>query len=242
MTDTPLRDGVLQLLAAARSEEWTLHRILDADDKARVGDSEANPEVTELLARANASRRTATQLLHKLAAGQSVDDCAEVATGPVGTWEATHADAHEAMSGLTEAVTRATEEHLSEGGGRKRNHPQYLWRDVVIYAVRGPMGSYAQWYLRRGRAAEGIGVLSRFYEAVRATALPTKALSDASYDLACGYARAGRLDEAMRYLPDAFVYNDRAAVPVLKAWAREDPDLAPLTDRADFRTLVGASA
>ena len=44
----------------------------------------------------------------------------------------------------------------------------------------------------------------------------------------------------MRYLPDAFAYNDKAAVPVLKAWARTDRDLSPLGDRADFRTLVGA--
>jgi len=41
------------------------------------------------------------------------------------------------------------------------------------------------------------------------------------------------------YLPDAFAYNDRGAVPVLKAWAREDPDLANLRERTDFRTLVG---
>jgi hypothetical protein len=45
----------------------------------------------------------------------------------------------------------------------------------------------------------------------------------------------------MRYLPDAFSYNDRAAIGVLKAWARQDPDLQPLSDRADFRALVGAS-
>jgi hypothetical protein len=49
----------------------------------------------------------------------------------------------------------------------------------------------------------------------------------------------GRLDDAMRYLPDAFSYNDRAAVPVLKAWARTDRDLTPLGDRLDFRALVG---
>ena len=42
----------------------------------------------------------------------------------------------------------------------------------------------------------------------------------------------------MEYLPDAFAYNDRAGVPVLKAWARQDSDLAALQDRADFRTLV----
>jgi hypothetical protein len=44
----------------------------------------------------------------------------------------------------------------------------------------------------------------------------------------------------MEFLPDAFTYNDRAAVPILKAWAREDRDLAALHDRPEFRTLVNA--
>jgi hypothetical protein len=124
--------------------------------------------------------------------------------------------------------------------GTRRDHPQYVWREVVNYAARGPLVDYAEWHHAKGRGIEAIGVLSRWYEAVRGAPLPTKALSDASYDLACGLARAGRSDDAMRYLPDAFSYNDKAAVPVLKAWARTDRDLSQLGDRADFRTLVGA--
>jgi hypothetical protein len=97
-----------------------------------------------------------------------------------------------------------------------------------------------EWTLDRSLGADRECVTIRWYEAVRGAPVPTKALSDASYDLACGLARAGRLDDAMRYLPDAFSYNDKAAVPVLKAWARTDRDLSGLGDRPDFRTLVGA--
>ena len=240
VTQTPLRDGVLHLLSAVRNEEWTLQRILDADQRERVG-TEAAPEIKDLLARASAARRTATAMLREVAAGRPANGCAPVDAPPAGSWEATHADAHDAMTALFTAVTAATEDQLAEDPGKRRNHPQYFWRDVVIYAARGPMGEYAEWHQRQGRMLEGLGVLSRWYEAVRGTNLPTKALSDASYDLACGFARAGRGDDAMAFLPDAFVYNDRPAVPVLKAWAREDPDLASLTARADFRTLVGAN-
>jgi hypothetical protein len=240
MTDKPLRDGVLQLLAAARHEEWTLHRVLDPAQRERAG-SDGAPEIKDLLARANAARRTATSMLQEVMAGRPANGCAAVEPGPVGNWEATHAEAHEAMTALFGAVESATEDQLAADPGKRRNHPQYLWRDVVIYAARGPMGEYAAWHERQGRMLEGLSVLSRWYEAVRGSGLPTKARSDASYDLACGFARVGRGDDAMVYLPDAFVYNDRAAVGVLKAWAREDSDLAGLADRADFRELVAAA-
>ncbi len=251
MTDTPLRetsvrsnplrDGVLHLLAAVRNEEWTFDRVLTAEERERAG-IEGEPGINELVARASAGRRLATAMLHDTAAGRPGGGCPEVEATGVTSWAATHRDAHEAMTELFAAVQGATEEQLATDPGKRSNHPQYVWRDVAIYAARGPMGSYAEWHHRAGRVLEGLGVLSRWYEAVRGSGLPTKALSDASYDLACGFARAGRLDDAMAFLPDAFVYNDRGAVPVLKAWAREDPDLAPLTQRADFRSLVGAVA
>jgi hypothetical protein len=240
MTETPLRDGVRHLLATARTEEWTFDRVLTGDERERTGDERA-PEITELLAQVNARRKYATQMLHEVAAGRSADDCAEPPATPVASWAEAHRDAHLAMTTLHDALGAVDEDLLAAHQGPNRNHPQYLWRHVVIYAVRDPMLRYAEWHHRHGRVWEALATLSRWYEAVRGSGLPAKALSDASYDLACGLARAGRLDEAMAILPDAFTYNDRAAVGVLKAWAREDGDLRPLADRADFRALVGAN-
>jgi hypothetical protein len=231
MEQRPLRAGVLRVLEAARNEEWTLDRSL--------GDERACPALRESVARANAGRRAAVELLARVRAGERVEECAPPEVSDVGTWEQVHADGHRALSALVAALDDADEDLLAAEPGIPRDHPQYIWRHVVILGARSPLESYSAWQHRKGRDVEAIGVLSRWYEAVRGASLPTKALSDASYDLACGLARAGRLDEAMRYLPDAFSYNDRAAVPVLKAWARNDRDLAVLGDRADFRTLVG---
>ena len=228
-----LRAGVLRLLEAARNEEWTLDRSL--------GDERECPRLRETVARANAGRRVAVELLARVRAGERVDECEPPVVVEVGGWEQVHADAHRALAELHAALDGANEDLLAAEPGVPRDHPQYVWRSVVIFGARSPLESYSAWHHDKGREVEAIGVLSRWYEAVRGASLPTKALSDASYDLACGLARAGRLDEAMRYLPDAFSYNDRAAVPVLKAWARTDRDLTVLGDRPDFQALVGVS-
>lgn len=240
VTDGPLRDGVRRLLRMVRREECTYHRALDPAERDHPG-AEGSPEIRDLLWQASNARRHATAMLHAVATGGTVDGCTPPAGRAPRNWTEVHRDAHGAMAGLHAALTTVHDERLALNPGPSRSHPQYLWRDVTNLAVRGPLLTYAAWHHRAGRTFEALAVLSRWYEAVRGTDLPTKALSDASYDLACGLVRAGRLDEAMTYLPDAFTYNDRAAVGVLKAWARHDADLVPLSDRADFRALVGAA-
>ncbi len=239
MTGTPLRNGVRNLLSAARNEELTLARAVAAEDRERDGSAGADG-IKKLVARSTAGRRRATEMLHEVAAGRSADGCEEPELGVIGTWSEVHSEAHGAASALLAALELVDEEQLALDPGPRRSHPQYLWRDVVIYAVRSAFGNYADWHRRSGRDFEAIAVLCRWYEASRVSGLPAKVRSDASYDLACGLAVVGRFDDAMELLPDAFAYNDRAAVPVLKAWAREDADLAPLAARADFRALVGA--
>ena len=241
MTERALRSGVRRLLAAARTEEWTFHRALPAEERERAGEPGAE-SIKELVARASAGRRAAAQELHAIRQSGEASGCEDPTVGPVGSWIEVHRDAHEAAGQLLTALDSVDEDSLAAEPGQRRDHPQYVWRDVAIYAVRMPMLSYAEWYHRRGDDVAAIGVLCRWYEAVRGTDLPTKALADASYDLACGYARAGRADEAMEYLPDAFAYNDRAGVPVLKAWARQDGDLSALRERTDFRSLVSLGA
>jgi uncharacterized Ntn-hydrolase superfamily protein len=54
------------------------------------------------------------------------------------------------------------------------------------------------------------------------------------YHLACFHARSGDPDQAMHYLQWALRLR-----PALRAQATKDPDLAPLREREDFRTLVG---
>jgi hypothetical protein len=238
MTNTPLQDGVRALIAAVRAEEWTLSRALRASELEKVG-SEARPEVKDLVARSVAGRHAATAELRQVLAGEEADDCVEPAVEAVGTWAEVQRGAHDATAALLDTLRLVSEEQLAVSSGPERNHPQYCWRDVLNHGVRPSFLSYSAWHRSAGRGYEALATLARWYEAARGAGLPTKVLSDASYDLACGLAQAGRLDDAMVYLPDAFTYNDRGAVPVLKAWARQDRELAPLADRSDFQRLIG---
>lgn len=238
MTERPLYEGVLHLLGAVRGEEWTFHWALCGPEREKSGTGTA-PSIKERVAKASAARRTATRLLRTVAQGGEADGCEEPGEPRLGTWTEVHTDAHNAMTGLWEAMDLVTEEQLAADAGPPRSHPQYLWRDIVNLAVRGPVHSYSEWHVQAGATFDSLAVLARWYDLTRGTKLPSKVRSDASYDLACGLARVGRLDAAMEFLPDAFAYNDRGAVPVLKAWAREDPDLANLRERTDFRALVG---
>jgi hypothetical protein len=236
MNHTPLADGVRRTLTVARNEEWLLIDELDLSEREATGTEEA-PSIKDLVGRAAAHRTAAVDELRQIAAGQP-SGCPEPGAAPTGSWAEVHLVAQRATAELHEALRTVTEEQLAAEPGEPCDHPQYVWRDVFIAGARAPMGEYAEYFARTGRPEKAIAIHRRLYVAVQATSLPTKATSDVSYDLACALARSGRGDEAMNYLPDAFSANDLDAVPVLKTWAQQDPDLASLRERDDFLRLV----
>jgi hypothetical protein len=237
MDHTPLVDGVRRTLTVARNVEWSLIDELDLAEREATGTEEA-PSIKDLVSRAAARRRQAVDEVRQVAAGRPAGGCAEPGDVVTGAWAEVHREAQRAMADLHEVLRSVTEEQLATEPGDPCDHPQYVWRDVFIAGARAPMGEYAEYFARTGRPETAIAIHRRLYVAVRATSLPTKATSDVSYDLACGLARNGRADEAMTYLPDAFSANDLEAVPVLRSWAQQDPDLASLREREDFRRLV----
>jgi hypothetical protein len=230
---SPLREGVLQLLAWARSEERRL--VEDASTPAEPADG---PTLAALLAGAAARRSLAARMLDDAAAGRPIDGCDDPEAAEPGALDGAFRDAQRAAEDLESSLKTAAEDLLRMNPKPDADHPQYLWRDVWMYATRGPIGDYAQYLLRLSRDDDAVALEGRMREAVSRSGLPAKARSDSAYDLACVLARSGRADEAMRLLPEAFEQNDDEAVPVLKAYAQEDPDLEPLRARADFRELV----
>jgi hypothetical protein len=206
-----------------------LNHVLDALLETEQ-DFENDPALTGLLAQAAAGRRHAAELLRQSAAGTRSGECGEPEPLTDG------ADATEQLRAAQDALSEAqlaADPHTCD-------HPQYVWRDAFVYGMRQPVSRYAEHFLKTGSPERGVELMRAFYASVLSSGLPDKAVSDVAYDLACVLALAGRPDEAMDLLPVAFERNDRAAAPVLRAWAREDADLTALHDREDFRTLVGA--
>jgi hypothetical protein len=224
MNEHPLRAGLNHVLDAVGRQEQDL-----GDDAA----------LTSLLAETAAGRRHAAGLLRQSAAGTRAGECGEpepLAAADRAQAEALAADAAEQLRAAQDALTEAqlaADPHTCD-------HPQYVWRDAFIYGMRQPISRYAEHFLKAGAAERGVGLMRAFYTCVLSSGLPDKAISDVAYDLACVLALAGSQDEAMDLLPVAFERNDAAAVPVLRAWAREDADLAALRGREDFRTLLDA--
>src|SRR5512138_651208 len=143
---TILREEVKGLLRAVRREEWTFHRALTAEQR--------ESDIRELVQRASEARRHATAMLQAVAASRGADSCEPLEPGEAGPWDRVHHEAHEAMTALHAALDPVSEDQLASDPGPGRGHPQYLWRDVVILAVRGPFLSYAQWHEQAGRAYE----------------------------------------------------------------------------------------
>ena len=89
------------------------------------------------------------------------------------------------------------------------------------------------WHLENGDVKSAEAAAGWAYE-VESEAFPEPDKRvDATYNLACFYSRAGRVDEAVSLLRQSF-----NAKPDLVSLARRDPDLHPIRDRAEFKALL----
>ena len=165
----PLRDGASGSECSQRRVDIRPESLPRRSASRRARRS---PRSSDLVARASAGRRSATVMLRMAAEDRSVDAGARATrrrryVGPGPSWRPTSP-----CPQLVEALRATDEERLASDPGRRSSHPQYLWRDVVIEAARGPFLGYAELAPPPGRATEALGVLSRWYEAVRGARTP----------------------------------------------------------------------
>ena len=140
------------------------------------------------------------------------------------------ADAQSSWADLRNAVEASSEEDLA------KHHPRQ--KDTQVWeAVPGAVGHAGthvwSWYLDTGdeaRAIEG----AQWSAEVEGSFFDTpEKLASSVYNLACVYARLGRVSEALPLLRDSF-----AARPDGKKWAESDPDLDRLRDVPEFKELL----
>ena len=143
---------------------------------------------------------------------------------------AVKADARESWAALRNAVAASSEEDLAKHHPRQKE--SQAW-EAVPGAV-GHSGTHVwSWYLDIGdeeRAIEGALWSAEIEERFFST--PEK-LATSRYNLACVYARLGRVEEALPLLRESF-----AARPSAKAWARKDSDLDRIREVPEVKELL----
>ena len=140
------------------------------------------------------------------------------------------ADARRSWDLIESVIASCSEEDLV------RPHPHRQGRKLIDGSPGDHLGAHLMWcHLETGdeRAAEAVQVWARD--------LSTRLSDDphsrgiASYNLACYYARVGRVEDAVPLLRESF-----EGAPDLKEWSLKDPDLDPIRQDRLFGELVGA--
>lgn len=99
-----------------------------------------------------------------------------------------------------------------------------------LYAIWKPNALVTEGYVACDR-----GDYERAYRLGREALAADAKSGEPQYHLGCFYSKAGRKDEALRFLGQAVALD-----PKLGARARTDPDFAPLLEDARFKELTGS--
>jgi hypothetical protein len=100
-----------------------------------------------------------------------------------------------------------------------------LWLQIIVRGFWHPAGHLGEYYARHGQAGQAVALAEHAVAATRYLGAPAQACGMASYNLACAYTAAGRLDSAAATVEAAVALNAD-----LRANAARDPDLAPVRD------------
>ena len=139
-------------------------------------------------------------------------------------------DAAESWAALRTALETASEEDLA------RPHPRHPEAEAWE-AIPGMCGHIAIhlmfWFMDSGNVARAEAAARWGYD-VECSVFPEgPKRAEAKYNLACFFARAGRIDEALPLLRDSLRDNSEVA-----GWARNDPDLDGVRDDPRIRELL----
>jgi DinB superfamily len=238
VTDTSLRDRLLQTLDAAEEHETVLLALCDSSPTAADGRWTAKDNIAHL----NTWREHAARTLDAMRLGAPVD-------GPVDdsqidgrnaeiydehrrdTSDEVRAASAATYAALKDAVAACTDDDLR----RERPTGGAVWRLVPGNGHAHVAQHVSSWLAEHGDAAgaEATAVWAYTLETDLFPEPADKAVAD--FNLACFYARNARVEEALPLLGSAL-----RSQPDLRDWAKSDPDLAPIREDPRVQSLVGS--
>ncbi len=140
------------------------------------------------------------------------------------------AEAARSWAALRSALEASTEDDLV------KPHPEYpgheTWESVP--GMTGHLAAHLMgWFMDAGDVPRAEAAIKWGYDLECSFFPPGPKRSDAMYNLACFYSRAGRRDEAVPLLRESIQLNPEAVT-----WARTDPDLESIRDDPRVRELL----
>lgn len=134
---------------------------------------------------------------------------------------------------LTELM-QARDEDLLDPARNPWLRGRQLWLQVIVRGFWHPAGHLGEYYAGHGQAGQAVALAEHAVAAAAYLDAPAQASGMASYNLACAYAAAGRLDAAAAAAEAAVALNAD-----LRANAARDPDLAAIRDAGWLATQAG---
>jgi tetratricopeptide (TPR) repeat protein len=224
-----LRAAIIGMLALAATEE----RILLAAAPAGETGSPQCWAALPVIAHNTEFKDQQVQRLRAIRLGDVPPDFAEVDHGSADVYRSYAAGPADEVASRSSLVSSQLFDALAAVGDDDlldpSRHPwlrgRQLWLQCVVRGFWHPMGHLGEYYLGHGQQDRAVALAAHAAATASYLGLPDQARGMASYNLACAYARAGRLEQASAALRDATRLN-----PDVRANASRDPDLAALRD------------
>lgn len=153
------------------------------------------------------------------------------------SWDTILADMAATDAALRAAVEACSEADLTDPARFPWRKGRPLWFEASVASYEHPVEHYGQFYLETGDEARARAVRAEAVETARRFIGETKPCGYMIYNLGSFYAQIGDPDQALAALREVL-----ARLPQVRAWMREDPDLAALHADPAFQALVADPA
>jgi len=232
-----LRRAIAGLIGLAAAEEQRLAATADPAEPGSADCWAALPAIAhntefrnQQVTRLRAVRAGATPPEFAAADHQSAALYAELSALPAG--EVAAASWASAGDLLTE-LTQTLDEDLLDPARNPWLRGRQLWLQIIVRGFWHPAGHLGEYYVHHGQAGQAVALAEHAVAVAGYLGAPPPARGMASYNLACAYAAADRLDAAAAALEAAMALNGD-----LRANAARDTDLAGVRDSGWLTTAL----
>ena len=245
MTTTPLKPGILRLLAIARRQELAFVERLSEQERNEVGTQE-RWSAKDMVANIAAWKQLQTGKLATAIRGETPPEWKDMAlVNQMNadiflkyreySWQQVMQEAEQSYEALVAQVESLSEEELTDGQRYEWNGGEALYGETLGNGVWYPYTCITRYYQQGGENARAIGVYETLVEAIRQVAISDDMIGGAYYNLACICATSGQPEKAIVALSEALRLR-----PSLAEWAQQDSDLQSLHDNPAFKALFEA--